>query len=401
MARYTYKAVDPSGRLVEGNIEAANEADLELRVANMELDLIRFKSAEKQSFSFQSARVEPKELINFSYHLEQLLKAGVPLIEALQDLRDSTNRGLFRDVISGLIDTISSGSTFSEALAQHPKVFSKVYINMIHVGENSGQLVKVLQDLTSMLRWQYELTAKAKQIMIYPSIVLVIVVAVIIFLMTYLMPLLIPFLKMARQEIPWHTELLIATSNFMVDNWFFLLIIPPVLFLSFIGLTKHSPSLRYWLDRAKFKIPLIGPINYKIKLARFCNYFAMMYSSGITVLDAVAMGKRVMDNSALEAALDRVQEQISDGELISTSFTRAGLFPALIVRMLKVGENTGAMSEALLNVSYFYESEVKDSIDRFGAMITPAITLVLGAVIGWIGLSVIGPIYDAVVSLPI
>jgi type IV pilus assembly protein PilC len=398
MARFYYKAVNKDGRVVDGYIEAANESDLELRISNMEMDLIRYK-ADKAPRFLQRGKVDTKELISFTYHLEQLLNAGVPLVDALQDLRDSVSQGALKDVASGLIENIGTGKTFSQALAQHPKVFSTIYINMVHVGETSGQLVKVLRDLSGMLRWQYELAAKARKMMVYPAFVLVVVAAVVIFLMTYLVPQLVPFIKLAGEEIPWHTQLLIDTSAFIHGYWYLVIGVPIITVIVIKFRARHSPGLRLWLDNVKLKFPLFGPISYKIKLARFCNYFALMYASGITVLDSIGLGKRIMDNSVLESALDRVHEQISDGESISLSFANVGMFPALVVRMIRVGENTGAMSEALLNVSYFYDNEVKDAIDTLEPAIMPLLTIFLGVVVGWIMLSVMGPIYDAVVTL--
>jgi type IV pilus assembly protein PilC len=390
--------VNQDGRVVGGYIEAANESDLELRVANMDLDLIRYKTDKAPRF-LQRNKVDTKELISFSYHLEQLLNAGVPLVDALQDLRDSISQGAFKDVASSLIENIGTGKTFSQALAQHPKIFSTVYINMVHVGETSGQLVRVLRDLTGMLRWQYELAAKARKMLVYPVFVLVVVSAVVIFLMTYLVPQLIPFIKLAGDEIPWHTQLLIDTSEFVHSYWYLVVGLPVLTIILIKFLARSSPSLRQWIDNLKLTFPLFGPISYKIKLARFCNYFALMYASGITVLDSIGLSKRIMNNSVLENALDRVHEQISDGESISLSFANVGIFPALVVRMIRVGENTGAMSEALLNVSYFYDNEVKDAIDTLEPAIMPSLTIFLGAIVAWIMLSIMGPIYDAVVSL--
>ena len=398
MARYFYKAVNQDGRVVNGYIEAANESDLELRITNMDLDLIRYKTDKAPRF-LQRGSVNTKELIAFTYHLEQLLNAGVPLIDALTDLRDSISQGAFKDVASSLIENIGTGKTFSQALAQHPKIFSTVYVNMVHVGETSGQLVKVLRDLTGMLRWQYELAAKAKKMMVYPVFVLVVVSVVIVFLMTYLVPQLIPFIKLAGDEIPWHTQLLIDVSNIIKNFWYLIFGLPIVAAVTLKIMARSSPSLRQWIDRMKLKVPLFGTISYKIKMARFCNYFALMYASGITVLDSIGLAKRIMNNSVLEAALDRVHEQVSDGESISLSFANVGMFPALVVRMIRVGENTGAMSEALLNVSYFYDNDVKDAIDTLEPAIMPSLTIFLGAIVGWIMLSIMGPIYDAVVSL--
>ena len=399
MAKYLYKAVNPEGKIVQGQIEAVNESDLEARVANMELDLIRYNPEKRPLLAARYNKVDTQELITFTYHLEQLLNAGVPLVDALQDLRDSVQHGYLKDVISGLIESIGTGKTFSQALEAYPKVFGSVYSSLVFVGESSGQLVRVMRDITGMLRWQYELRKKAKRMMIYPTFVFTIVSAVIIFLMTYLVPKLIPFIKLAGEEIPWHTQLLIDTSDFFITYWYIIALLPFAGFALYKLLAKLYPGVRRAMDAFKLKIWVIGPISYRIRMARFCNYFALMYSSGITILNAIKMSKHVMNNIVLEESLDTIHDQISEGESISVSFANVGLFSALIVRMLRVGENTGAMSEALLNVSYFYDREVTDSIEAIEPMIMPAITVFLGLIVGWIMLSIMGPIYDAVVSL--
>jgi type IV pilus assembly protein PilC len=399
MTRYYYKAIDPNGKVIEGQVEAANESDLESRVAHMRLELLRYRTAAKPLFTLRRQRIDTRELIAFTYHMEQLLKAGVPLVDALTDLRDSVDNEMLKNVISGLIENIGSGRTFSQALAEHPKVFSEVYVSMVHVGENSGQLVRVLQDLSGMLKWQFELAAKAKRMLTYPAFVLVVVSGVIVFLMTYLVPKLIPFIKLSGGEFPWHTKALIATSDFVMSNWYLVIFVAAAALILGRLAIGRSWRLRYKFDVLKLRLWVIGPILLKIRLARFCNYFALMYNSGIGVLDSIMLARQIMGNRALEDALEKAHDMIADGESISMSFANVGLFPPLVVRMLRVGENTGAMGDALLNVSYFYDKEVKDSIDGIEPLIVPAITIVLGAIVGWIMLSVMGPIYDAVVRL--
>lgn len=399
MTRYYYKAIDPNGKMIEGQVEASNESDLESRISHMRLELVRYRTETKPLFTLRRQRVEVQELIAFTYHMEQLLKAGVPLVDALTDLRDSIDNDMLKNVISGLIENIGSGRTFSQALAEYPKVFSEVYVSMVHVGENSGQLVRVLQDLAGMLKWQFELAARARRMLTYPVFVLTVVSGVIVFLMTYLVPKLIPFIKLAGGEFPWHTKALIATSGFVMSNWLLIIGAAAAALIGGRLAVGRSWRLRYKFDVVKLRLWLIGPILLKIKLARFCNYFALMYNSGISVLDSIMLARQIMDNRALEDALEKAHDLIADGESISRSFSNVGLFPPLVVRMLRVGENTGAMGDALLNVSYFYDKEVKDSIDRIEPLIVPSITVILGAIVGWIMLSVMGPIYDAVVKL--
>lgn len=401
MAKYQYKAINQQGKIVHGHIEAANESDLEFRISNMSLDLIRFKgeSVKKTWFSLQAKKVNRKELVAFTYHLEQLLKAGVPVIDALQDIRDSVSHGLLRDVISSLIENIGSGKTISEALRQHRNVFDSVFVSMVQVGEQSGHLVEVLRDLTNMIKWQDELIAKAKKMSIYPLFVVTVVIGVIAFLMMYLVPQLIPFLKMTGEAIPWHTQLLIFISDAAKENWLFFLMLPIIVFGAMKLMLKYSGRFQYTFDGWKLKLWIFGPILYKIKVARFSNYLAMMYTSGIAVLNAILMSKAVMNNAVLEDALQRAHDQISEGENISNAFANVGLFTALVVRMLRVGESTGAMAEALMNVSYFYSREVGESIEQIEPVIMPVITIFLAAIIAWIAFSVLGPIYDAVVVL--
>src|SRR5688500_85183 len=172
MARYFYKAIDPSGKLIEGQVDASNESDLESRISNMKLELVRYRTETKPLFTLTRQRIEVKELITFTYHMEQLLKAGVPMVDALTDLRESVDNDMLKNVISGLIENIGTGKTFSQALAEYPKIFSEVYVSMAHVGENSGQLVRVLQDLCGMLKWQSDLVSRAKRMLRYPAFVL-------------------------------------------------------------------------------------------------------------------------------------------------------------------------------------------------------------------------------------
>ncbi len=400
MQSYKYKAVDTGGRAVRGNIDAANLTDLEMRLSRMGLDLVHYR-AQRRGGRLRLKRVSRNELINFSFHLEQLLHAGVPMVDALSDIGSTIDDPGFRDVVAELVEAIEGGSTFSEALATFPNVFGNVYISMIRVGEESGRLVAVLHDLAAMLRWQDEMISYAKRVMVYPAIVLAVVGSVVVFLMMYLVPQLTSFLATMGTELPAHTKALILFSDFLV-NWWYLLAAVGIATPFVIGhLNRNSPRFRYRWDLLKLNIWLFGPLNYKIRMARFANYFAMMYTSGLSVLDSLRLSRALMDNVVLEGAIERVQDSISEGETISEAFARARLFPPLVVRMMRVGETSGALDEALHNVSYFYSREVRESVERLQPAIQPVLTVILGIMVGWIMLSVIGPIYDTIATLDI
>ena len=262
-------------------------------------------------------------------------------------------------------------------------------------------LAEVLKELAETLRWQDELAAHSRKIMIYPGIVTFVVLSVVSFLMIYLMPQLLPFIKNMGTEIPTHTRILMSVSSAFVNYWYVMLLTPFVIYSLIKFLAASNPNVRFFLDRMKLKIWLFGPLMMKIKLARFANYFAMMYGAGITVLNALKISEGIMNNIMLEDSIKVARERISEGMQISESFEATGVFPSMIVRMIKIGEDTGAMDEALLNVSYFYNREVRESIDKIEPAMMPILTIILGGIMMWIMISVLGPVYDAVANIKI
>ncbi len=396
---YRYKAITVDGKMRNDRIEADNLLDLEQRLAGMGLELINFSEFKGSSFSFKSRVIPRKELINFSFQMQQLTKSGVTILDGLKDLSESVGDGRLKEVLTGLVDEIEGGKTFSQALSEFPDIFDEVYITLIRVGEESGRISEVLGDLSENLKWQDEMISHTKKIMIYPAIVTVVVLAVVAFLMVYLVPQLIPFIKDIGGEIPLHTRALIATSDFLANYWYLVLGLPIIGGIVIGKLKKIYPELNFNIDRLKLKLVLFGPLILKTNLARFSNYFAMMYSSGLTVLDALKISDKLVSNAVIRKAVVDVRLLIEEGEMISNSFKAVGIFPPLVIRMIKVGENTGALDESLLNISYFYNREVKETVDKIEASITPMLTVVLGALMMWIMVSVLGPVYDSLTKM--
>jgi type IV pilus assembly protein PilC len=399
---YKFRTIDAAGKIRNDTMVASNAMELEKRLGSMGFDLLSYKEQSKAGGSaFRSKSISRRELINFTFHIEQLIKSGVPLIDSLKDIRDSIDYSHFTDILQTVIDDIEGGKTLSLALAEHPSIFDNVYVTLVRIGEETGQLAEVLKDLADTIRWQDELVSQTKKIMIYPAIVSVIVLMVVSFLMIYLMPQLLPFIKNIGTEIPLHTQILIDVSNIFVEYWYLIFSTPFFIYFGLKFAAKKNHEFKYFLDGIKLKIWIFGPLMTKIKLARFANYFAMMYSSGITVLDSLKISEDMVDNLVLEDSINKARNSISEGVIISKSFEAVGVFPSMIVRMLKVGEDTGAMDDALLNVSYFYNREVKESIDKIEPTILPILTVVLGGIMMWIMMAVLGPVYDAVSGVTI
>jgi type IV pilus assembly protein PilC len=396
MPQYKYQAIDKDGKTFKGRIQAANELELEHRLTTQGHDLITCDEAKTSSYFWSRNRLTRRELLNLLFQLEQLTKAGVPLLDSLRDLRDSIPPGHYNAVLAGLVEQIEGGKTFSAALSEFPNDFDTVFIALIAVGEETGELPKILKDMGSTLRWLDELIAAAIKIIIYPAIVSVVVFAVAAFLMIYLVPKIVPFVKEMGGEIPGHTLLLIAVSDFFIHYWWAIIMAPFITVVLIKNAAKKSPEFRYKLDNFKLRMPIFGQISFKIKLARFASYMALLYASGITVLRALEICKALVGNMVIADAIDKASKSIAEGKSISESFSRLSIFPPLVVRMIRVGENTGNLDDALLNVSYFYNREVKESIDKIEPAISPILTVVMGVLLGWIMMSVLGPVWDAV-----
>jgi len=214
-------------------------------------------------------------------------------------------------------------------------------------------------------------------------------------------PQMVGFIKNMGQQIPLQTRILIEVSAFLVGYWWAVLAAPAILFLGVKLAARANPLVRYQLDRLKLALPVSGEILRKIILSRFASVFALMYSSGITILDAIRSSEEIAGNLVVQEGLKLAGERIGEGKNVTAAFQEVGLFPPLVVRMLRVGESTGALDTALLNVSYFYNREVRESISRIQVMIEPALTVFLGVILGWVMLSVLGPIYDVITKIKI
>lgn len=396
MGEYAYKAIDASGRKVNGNFEASSIDDLEYKLHNQGLHFVNAKERKGGLALFSRRKISRRQLIVLFMYLEQMAEAGIPIIDTLVEMRATESSDSMRQLLSNIIDNISTGFTLSSAMEEHAEVFSELMINLVKAGEQTGNMGEVFGELKSIITWQDEIISKTKKLMAYPLFVGVIVFAVVCFLMIYLVPQLVGFITSMNQDVPFLTRTLILISDFFVNYWLLIVLFPPASYILMKIVLKRNAKSKYIFDRYKLQIPLFGEAINKLILSRFCKSFSLLYNAGISVLDCLSISSDVVENTYMEAEFEDIRIKISEGDSLHDAFASAQLFPPLVLRMLHVGEQTGGLGDSLMRISDFYSRDVTDLIEKIQLMIEPAMTVVMGVILGWIMLAVLGPIYDMI-----
>ena len=398
MPKFSYRAINQSGRPVRGVVSAANESDLFNRLNEGGMSLLDCKEMGDKSGKFAALtakKVKIRDLIQMFVHLEQLQKAGVPLLDSLSDVRDTAESTRLRDMVGDIYSEVSSGSSFSNALSKHPATFEPIFISLINAGEETGNMVESFGQVIRHLKWTDAMRTKVKKATRYPKILMGVVTLVIWVMMTQVVPTVTGFLKEIGQELPGVTLALIATSNFVQDyaGYIFLTLI-----LSYVGLRVGrtvSEGFKYRTDYLALHSPGFGGLIRKIALSRFCQTFAVLFTSGLEILKCLDAANQTAVNLVLTEALVRVRTNVQEGSPLSAALNSSGEFPSLVVRMVKIGEESGNLTGVLEQVSEFYNADVNDAVDGMIAMIEPIMTVVLGGMILWIAAAVFGPIYNS------
>lgn len=384
---------------MRGVIGAANEVDLynQLHSGGLELVQCTVMGKDKSFLSNLGIKkgVKVRDLIQLFLHLEQMQGAGVALLEALSDIRDTTEHDSLRDMMSEIYRDVSEGSSLSEAMALHPKVFKNLYVSLVASGEETGDMTAAYRQLIKYLKWVDQMQAKVRKATRYPIILVIAVIATVGIMMTMVVPQIVGFIRYLDQELPVYTTALIATSDFFVAYWWAVVGVLIAIPIIIITLRRSSEDLAYRIDMMMLNMPIAGQLIRKISIARFSQTFAALYASGIDVLNALDSARKTINNLAIVEALQGIIEQVKTGSPLSEAFNASGEFPSMVVRMLKVGEESGNLTVVLEQVSDFYTADVDEAIQALIAMIEPLLTVILGGMILWIAIAVFGPIYSS------
>lgn len=397
MPAFSYTSINERGRTIRGSMVAENEIDLESRLKEVGLDLVACRVVKSRTGG--KTRIKLKDMIVLCLHLEQLCRAGVPIHEALADVRDSTESRKLRDIMTDVLERVKTGSTLSEAFSQYPRVFNEVFCGLISAGEKNGNLTDSFVHMSEHLKWTNDLRRKVKKAISYPIVLLVVMTSVIAILMIFVVPKLIKFILDQGFTIPVHTRALIWVSEAFQNNWLFIFGVPIGGFMGLLTLYRTSEPFAYRVDALTLRLPVIGQTVRKVNLARFTHFFAVMFRSGIDIPDALMAARKVVANRVIKDSVEVVHRAILEGNSMTAGLRMSSQFPTLVVRMFKVGEDSGNMKDALTNIKFFYDREVSDSVEGMVGMIQPILTIVMGGLIFWVIAAVFGPLYQSFANM--
>ncbi|MHC4641133.1 MAG: type II secretion system F family protein [Planctomycetota bacterium] len=343
-------------------------------------------------------RIRTKDVCSVARQLATLLRAGMPLVpalsalvEQLRGIRDQGNP--LAEIMEQVAEDVNSGSTLAEALSKHPDAFSNLFVSMVAAGETSGTLEEVLLRLAEILEKRVHLTAKVKAAVAYPLVMTVVAVGVVIFLMSVVVPSITTIFIEMNRALPWPTRLLIAISSFMKTYIKFII---PVLFVVLLGLRAacRTKEGRLFADRWKLKLPLFGALFLKSEIARLSRTLGILLISGIPILQALEIAKQVIQNRVIAGAMDSVKDLVSKGEAIAHAIRKTGLFPPIVYHLIATGQISGNVEEGLIHIADMYDNEVELTTKTLTSLLEPLILLFMGAVVGFIVLAILLPIFD-------
>ncbi len=403
MPKYAYRALNKEGKEVFGIVSAESQALAINDVRTLGLYPTNVREArksderrarrEKHGLSeLYFGGVKNKEIVVMTRQLSTLIDAGLPLLRSLNVLIAQLKPSKMRDILREVAADIQSGSTFSEGLAKHPKQFDRLFVNMVRAGEVGGMLEVVLNRLAVFMERREALKRRVKGAMIYPIFVIVIACSIVAFLLVKVVPVFADIFREFGGELPAPTQLLIKAGDFMVYQWWLLL---SILSWSVIALkmVMKLHVVKRGKDRVALKIPLIGDLVTKVAVARFARTLGTLITSGVPILQALKITKETIGNEIIQDAVDKVHDSIKEGDTIAAPLDETKVFPAMVVNMIDVGEETGSLDSMLMKVADIYDAEVESAVDAMLSLMEPAIIIFLGGVIGFIVVSLYLPIF--------
>ena len=396
MPEYKYRGVNRRGASITGTLAAQNISDLEAKLEESGGVLLEIlpqegKVTAKAGISIFKPTVKPQELIEFFSTIQTLLNAGVPMLKSLESIRDDVENPFFCTTLDDVIHSVQAGDAFCDALSAHPRVFSEYMLGMVRAGEHGGRLPETFQELVRYLEWQAALKANIKQATIYPVSILCALTAFIGILFTFVVPTFTKLLIDLKIPLPFPTRVVMFLSDFMVSAWWILIILIVSGVIGFKYARRNSDKFAFGIDNIKMKIALFGEINRMIIMSRFAQNFAVLFRSGLPIIENLKLCQKLVGNRVMERALETAQDDVSGGMHLNESLRKYELFSSKEMLMITVGETSGSLGESFANIATYYNDEIPKKIKRLFSIMEPLVTLTLISVVGFTALAVVLP----------
>lgn len=401
MALFLYKAADKTGKIITGSMEAKDRAMVVNRLQSSSYFPIKIEQGTGTRASFSERikgkrlfeRVTSKDILNFTHQLATLTGSAIPLDKSLSTLKELSDNRRLSSIVDDVYKNVHGGSLFADALAQHPRHFSKLYVNMVKAGEAGGVLEAVLARLAEFLENAKELKENIVSALIYPILLTLVGGAAVAILLIFVIPKFKLIFSDMGQAMPLPTQMLLGFSQTVKDFWWLILAVLCVLFFSFryyIG----KPRGKWKWDRLKLRLPLFGDLIKKIEIARFARTLGTLIQSGVPILQALTIVTDIIGNVVVAKAVGSVKSSIKEGEKVSEPLKQSGVFPPLAVHMIDVGEETGQLENMLFKVADSFEAEVRNSVKRLIGLLEPMLILLMGLIVGAIVISMLIAIFS-------
>ena len=400
MARFNYRAMDSNGKIKKGTVEANTEEAAKTKLRNEGLNITEFGVSKDIQFGFGKKGVKNKDLSVFCKQFAAVLRAGVPIIQALDMMGTSTENKTLRDAIEEAGAYVQKGGTLADALKLNPKVFPDMLSNMVAAGESSGKMEICFERMAAQFEKDGHIEGKIKSAMSYPIIILLVVLGVVILMLTSVVPTFAEMFAEMGAKLPAATTLLVNASNFLVHRWYIVLLIAIAIIVG-IKMFAKTDFGQEFNGKLALRMPIFGNLNVKTAAATFSRTFATLLASGIPMVDAIEQTANVMKNKVVRDALKDCKVQVTRGVPLSKPIKDMDIFPPMLPQMMHIGEETGNIEDMMEKVADFYEDEVDLATDALTAAMEPLIIVVMAVVVGAMVVAIYSPIlsmYDAVDS---
>ncbi len=395
MPYFAYTAIDAGGRTVKSVMEADSEGLVLNKLREQSMQIVDVRMTKVKKAKNNKGKMKLKALVVFSRQFATMIDAGIPILRCLEILANQTKDPVLKPTLEAVTFDVKSGLTLNDAMAKHPHVFNKLYVNMIRAAELGGILDVILDRLSGFLEYEHEVKSKIKSAMMYPVLVLGFSQIMLFVLFTFVLPKFKEIFDGMNAEMPAITSALFGVGDFMQKYWWLLLLL---LGGACVGVSMYSKTTRgrYQIDMIKLKFPIIGELTLKMSIARFCRTFGTMINSGVPMMRSLEITGETMNNVILSDAIADTRACIREGQKLSEPLIASGLFPQMVTQMIDVGEESGRLSEMLVKVGDFYDQEVESAVKGLTSMIEPMLIIFLGVIVGFIAISVMTPIFSIV-----